>query len=192
MAWGVLILIILGLGAVVIITLRQRGNVPDVMPVSIESQPYTEVMESISHQRTATAMLREGVSALMKSQYKVLVIDDEMDTRLLYRLQFKKDTRYAFFFAISGREALTMLNNVRPDLVIFDVKLPDIDGDELIDICLAAGKLPPCIVVTAFLSERIRQKLMTLNIPAMSKPINFIELRQAMNYLLIQELAEVS
>jgi len=149
-------------------------------------------MESISHQRTATAMLREGVSALMKSQYKVLVIDDEMDTRLLYRLQFKKDTRYAFFFAISGREALTMLNNVRPDLVIFDVKLPDIDGDELIDICLAAGKLPPCIVVTAFLSERIRQKLMTLNIPAMSKPINFIELRQAMNYLLIQELAEVS
>lgn len=191
MAWSVLVLIIVGVGAVIIVTLRQRGQVPVTVPVDLESRPYADILESISHQRTATAMLRKGVSAMMQSQYKVLVVDDEIDTRLLYRLQFKKDTRYAFFFAVSGKEAIAMMSNVVFDIVIFDVKLPDMRGDEIIDHFLASGRLPKCLVVTAFLTESLRQKLMTLNIPAMSKPINFIELRQAMNYLLMRETVAV-
>lgn len=187
MALGVLILILVGVGAVVIITIRQRKHTPPTYPVEVETCPRTEVIEEISHQRTATAVLREGVSALMQCQHKILVVDDEMDTRLLWRLQFKKDPRYAFFFAVTGKEALQMVDSVKFDMIIFDLRLPDINGDELIDRLIASGKLPPCIVVTAFYNEILRQKLMTLNIPVMSKPVNFVELRQVINHLLLQE-----
>jgi CheY-like chemotaxis protein len=187
MEMGVLMLILMGVGAIIIITNRQRKHTPITYPVEVESRPRTEIIKEISSsQRTATAVLREGVCALMQCQYKILVADNELDTRLLWRIQFKKDLRYAFFFAATGKEALQMLDSVKFDMIIFDLRLPDIHGDELIDRVIASGKLPPCIVVTDFSNENLRQKLITLNIPVVSKPVNFVELRQMITLLLIE------
>jgi CheY-like chemotaxis protein len=187
MALGVLILILVGVGAVIIITIRQRRHTPSTYPVSLEMRPRTEIIEEISHQRTATAVLRDSVCALMQCQYKILVVENDMDTRLLWRLNFKHDSRYAFFFAETGDEALQMVSRVMFDMIIFDPQLSDIQGNELIDRLIASGDLPLCLVVTAVSDERLRQKLMTLNIPVMSKPINFVELRQMITLLFLQE-----
>jgi len=184
-----ILLLLISTGAVIIIgfTLWQRRYYSRAYPVIIGIQPRTAIIEKLSQQRTATAVLREGVSTFMSWQKKILVVDDEIDTRLLWRLQFKKDSRYAFFFAVTGEEAQNMLRNVDFDLVVFDLKLPDIQGDELIDRLIAAGKLPRCIVITAYMTQAIRQKLLTLNIPIISKPVDFIELRQTIAHMLLTQ-----
>lgn len=67
----------------------------------------------------------------LASQVKplVLVVDDhELQQKLLGRLL--DDLGVETIFAASGTEALSILRRRRPDLVLMDVNLPDIDGIE--------------------------------------------------------------
>jgi DNA-binding response OmpR family regulator len=57
----------------------------------------------------------------------VLVVDDEPDVRSLVVDLLARDG-YAATSAADGREALRALYEVRPDLVILDVRMPQIDG----------------------------------------------------------------
>ncbi len=64
---------------------------------------------------------------------KVLVVDDEPDIRnmLTVRLQANGFTVAA---AANGREGLTMMEDFKPDLVILDVLMPEMDGFEVFKI----------------------------------------------------------
>jgi CheY-like chemotaxis protein len=57
----------------------------------------------------------------------VLVADDESMLRLLVRATFR-DRRLRILEAASGAEALALARSERPDLVLLDAGLPEIDG----------------------------------------------------------------
>jgi DNA-binding response OmpR family regulator len=57
----------------------------------------------------------------------VLVVDDETDVRNLIRVLLER-AGYDVSEATSGREALRRLHAVRPDLVVLDVTMPEMDG----------------------------------------------------------------
>ena len=65
----------------------------------------------------------------MSDQVKpsVLVVDDELQMRRLLRVCLEGNG-YRVLEAVSGQEALTEVAHRRPDLVILDLGLPDIDG----------------------------------------------------------------
>jgi CheY-like chemotaxis protein len=60
---------------------------------------------------------------------KILVADDEMSIRLLYSEELKEEG-YEVYLASNGREALEVVKNVPLDLVILDIKMPEMDGIE--------------------------------------------------------------
>lgn len=60
---------------------------------------------------------------------KILVADDEMSIRLLYSEELKEEG-YDVYTAANGREALEILERVPVDLVILDIKMPEMDGIE--------------------------------------------------------------
>jgi CheY-like chemotaxis protein len=60
---------------------------------------------------------------------KILVADDEMAIRLLYSEELKEEG-YEVYTAANGREALDIVDQVPLDLVILDIKMPEIDGIE--------------------------------------------------------------
>jgi CheY-like chemotaxis protein len=62
---------------------------------------------------------------------KVLIVDDEPGVRESLRMVLKE--QYDAVQATSGEEALEMLPQVQPDLVLLDVLMPGIDGLVVLD-----------------------------------------------------------
>ena len=61
----------------------------------------------------------------------VLVIDDNADLVHFYR-RYTTGTRYQIVHLAEGQHALETIQEVKPDIIVLDVMLPDIDGWELL------------------------------------------------------------
>lgn len=80
---------------------------------------------------------------------KVLVVDDEESIRELYRADLT-DEGYEVGLAADGRQALLLLDSFRPNLVTLDIKLPDIDGIEVLRRIRVMNPTVPVVLLTAF------------------------------------------
>src|SRR6201992_3714251 len=78
---------------------------------------------------------------------KVLVVDDEPPIRKLLRMGLSTQG-YEILEAPSGKIALELLNQ-RPDLVILDLGLPDIQGHELLRMIRARNVSVPIVVLSS-------------------------------------------
>ena len=75
----------------------------------------------------------------------VLVVEDERDIRELLR-RYLERAGLSVLTAATGAEALHLIDEVRPDLVLLDLGLPDIDGSEIL---ASAGATTSVIVLTS-------------------------------------------
>jgi DNA-binding response OmpR family regulator len=58
---------------------------------------------------------------------KILIVDDEINlVNMLQRLL--KNLDYDVAVATNGRQALELANQFEPDLILLDIKMPDMDG----------------------------------------------------------------
>ncbi len=83
--------------------------------------------------------------------YKILIVDDEQNLRLLYEKEFKKEG-YEVILAESGEEGLKMFQELTPHLVILDIKMPGLDGVEAMSKMLSIDNKIPVILNTAYAS----------------------------------------
>lgn len=60
----------------------------------------------------------------------VLIVDDEFPIRRFLRVTLMSQA-YTVFEASSGKEAISKVAEVKPDIIILDIGLPDIDGIEV-------------------------------------------------------------
>lgn len=63
---------------------------------------------------------------------RVLVVDDHEDTRLLY-VEYLQFEGFRASAAEDGRTALQKAREERPDIVVMDLKMPDMDGFTLLE-----------------------------------------------------------
>lgn len=71
--------------------------------------------------------------ALESGKRKVLLVDDDVDVIELLSKALDEDGRFEYKVAANGFDAGMMVKEYRPDLIILDVMLPDINGKE---VCL--------------------------------------------------------
>lgn len=82
---------------------------------------------------------------------RILLVDDEEDILEFVSYNLQREG-FKVFSARNGLEAIEMANKVKPDLVILDVMMPEMDG---IAACEEIRKLPNCkSVIIAFLTAR--------------------------------------
>ncbi len=79
----------------------------------------------------------------------ILVVDDEEAIRLLYQEELREDG-YQVNVAASGEEALGMALQARPDLMTIDIKMPGMDGIELLRRVREVYRDLPIIICTAY------------------------------------------
>jgi len=108
----------------------------------------------------------------------ILAVDDERNIRELVRFNLEKEG-YKVITAEDGKEACRLARSEKPDLVILDVMLPEMDGFEVCQVIQkdAATSEIPIIMLTARTEEL--DKILGLEIGAddyMTKPFSPREL----------------
>jgi DNA-binding response OmpR family regulator len=84
----------------------------------------------------------------------VLVVDDERKIRDTVRL-FLEQQRYAVLLAGTGEQALDVAGRLKPDLVVLDLMLPDLPGEEVARSLRTLWQVP-IIMLTAKAEEADR------------------------------------
>ena len=79
----------------------------------------------------------------------ILIIDDDADLRGLLREQLELHEDFAAEEAATAGEGLRLARDGRPDLVLLDVDLPDMDGREALKLMRGAGVSAPVVMLTA-------------------------------------------
>jgi PAS domain S-box-containing protein len=119
---------------------------------------------------------------------RVLVVDDDADSRDFVAFVLEQDG--AFVIAVSsGYEALQVLAEIKPDVLVSDISMPDMDGYMLIHqvrtLTLEQGGQIPAIALTAFARNNDQQEALKAGFQMhLSKPINPEELIAAIVQLL--------
>jgi two-component system, response regulator, stage 0 sporulation protein F len=110
---------------------------------------------------------------------KILIVDDQYGIRILLNEVFQKEG-YKTFQAANGVQAIDIVQKHSPDLVLLDMKIPGMDG---IEILKRLKKIDPeirVIIMTAYGELDMIQEAKDLGaITHFAKPFDIDEIREA-------------
>lgn len=98
----------------------------------------------------------------MKTQEKmkkILIVEDDEDFQILYRL-YLQGLSYQIIQARNGKEALDRVEADRPDLIILDMIMPVMDGEEFLQKLRFEKKRTQVPVIIASVNDRISPSLL--------------------------------
>jgi DNA-binding response OmpR family regulator len=111
-----------------------------------------------------------------KAQTRVLIVEDDEDLAFGLRLNLELEG-HVVHVAHSAQDAITAAAEVRPDLIILDIILPDLDGLSLLSEWRPANPDPRVIVLSGKAEEST--KIAALRLGAddyITKPFSLLEL----------------
>jgi two-component system, response regulator RegA len=80
---------------------------------------------------------------------KILIVDDQYGIRVLLDEVFRKEG-YQTYQAANGKQALELVQNHEPDLVILDMKIPGMDGLDILKHVKAIDPSTSIVVLTGY------------------------------------------
>jgi DNA-binding NtrC family response regulator len=110
---------------------------------------------------------------------KVLLIDDEPEI-LEILASYLELKGFLAVCAASAREGIAILERESADGVVTDLRMPDIGGDELLEILHQRWPDLPVIVISGFVDEEMRARLARLTVAVIEKPIEKSQLMNAL------------
>ncbi len=126
----------------------------------------------------------------MRSLETILIVDDETNVRLMLHTALAS-AGYAVVEAEDGREALKRLRDGAFALVLLDLKMPRMDGMELLRQLRADGIVVPVVMLTAHGSIHDAVEAMKLGaIDFVTKPITPDALRRVVAEVIARQAAE--
>lgn len=120
----------------------------------------------------------------MSQRKKLLIVDDQNGIRVLLMEVFSSEG-YETFQASNGKLALEIVRRESPDLVLLDMKIPGMDGLDILKHVKTIDPSIKVIMMTAYGELDLIKEATDLGaISHFTKPFDIDELRQAVNYQL--------
>ena len=119
------------------------------------------------------------------SGFKILVIDDEPDIGGLFS-KILTGEGYEVFISYNGTDGISKIKKENPDLVFLDLKLPKIDGIEVLRRIRRFDKELLVIVLTGF--ETVESAVEAMKLGAydyLSKPVNIEKIKDSLKKALV-------
>jgi two-component system response regulator (stage 0 sporulation protein F) len=85
----------------------------------------------------------------MEPRTRVLIVEDDESQRLLYSDELKEEG-YEPILAKNGKEAIRILKDFKPDLVVLDIVMPVMDGMEALGRTISKYKDIPIILYSSY------------------------------------------
>jgi DNA-binding NtrC family response regulator len=118
----------------------------------------------------------------------ILIVDDEKDFCTVLSDSLSQD-RYQVFTALNGKTALQLAKKEKPDLMLLDIKMPGMDGIEVLRKTKKMKKEIVVIMFTAYGTLETARKAMKLGAyDYVTKPVDLFLLKS----LVKEVLGEVS
>ena len=95
------------------------------------------------------------------TQPRILIVDDDEDLHILYSLYLQGQSM-TVFQAFNGEEGLKILEKEKPDLVVLDMIMPIMDGEEFLNKLCLEKKILHIPVIIASVNEKIPERLLKL------------------------------
>ena len=103
------------------------------------------------------------------AQPKILIIDDDQDLHTLYGLYLQGES-FQIMRAYNGKEGLEAVEKEKPDLIVLDMIMPVMDGEEFFIKLRKEKHIQDIPVIIASVNDKITHKLFELgNIAATLK-----------------------
>lgn len=116
---------------------------------------------------------------------RVLYVDDEPDIREIAELSLSLDPGFDVHTAASGEEALAVVAEWQPDVVLLDVMMPVMDGPAVLAELRSRGVNTPVVFVTARAQRSEMQSFATLDAKGvLAKPFDPVTLAAQVRALL--------
>jgi len=123
-----------------------------------------------------------------RSKKQIMIVDDELEVIDILTKMLKKTGYTRLPQACLGQDALKQASEDIPDLLILDIRLPDINGYEVIGRLKENMKTKDIPIVIVSGHEVEKKKLLefakTKPMPVLAKPINYEDFIKIVNYLL--------
>ena len=89
------------------------------------------------------------------SRRKILIVDDEYDFCFFVKLNLQKTGKYQVFTATNGVEGISLAKQLKPDLILLDIRMPKMGGTEVAEILLEdeSTRTIPFVFVTAMIKN---------------------------------------
>ncbi|KXK12342.1 MAG: response regulator receiver protein [Chloroflexi bacterium OLB14] len=114
---------------------------------------------------------------------RVLIVEDNMDTYELVRFILEKNG-YEVFLAVNGRDGVNAATKQKPDLIVMDLSMPEMDGwtaTRLIKQNKDTSSIP-LIALTAHVLPGDRQRAVEAGCDEyITKPMDLLELVETVN-----------
>ncbi|WP_425805948.1 response regulator [Desulfitobacterium sp. Sab5] len=115
---------------------------------------------------------------------KVLVVDDQLGVRRLLYETFRED-QHEVEMAGNGKEALQILEDFSPDLILMDMKMPGMNGIDTLRQIRSFNKEVGVIMMTAYGDAQNMEQARDLGVLYyMSKPFDLFEMRDRVREIL--------
>ena len=103
--------------------------------------------------------MANGRSELSTDEIKVLFVEDDPTVAQMYRLKLELDG-YRVIMAKDGEEGLRLANEVDPDIVFLDIRLPKVDGFAVLEGLRACEKTRsvPVVILSNYGEQELVEK----------------------------------
>ena len=136
----------------------------DFLPLQQRTEDVSETVEFNETEYDAGAVRRT-----------ILIAEDMDDNYLLYKIYLEK--HYDLIRATNGEEAVSKYLECNPDIILMDIDMPVVDGNQATDAIRQLSSDIPIVAVTAFAYDEDRRKVMSRGFNGyLSKPLNKDEL----------------
>jgi CheY-like chemotaxis protein len=171
-----------------VITITGSPSVPGLLP---EAGLFVKEAIAAAGGTLTLASVRDGlaftISLPTASQRRVLVLEDNEDLVHLYR-RYTTDTRYEIVPVAADADILQVAGEIKPDVILMDILLPNIDGWELLN---QLHEHPGTRGIPIIICSVVRREELSLALGAtlyLQKPVTLHRFIQALDQVL-QETA---
>ena len=96
---------------------------------------------------------------------RILIVEDEPAIAQMYQYKLEQEG-YVIALAINGKEGLDVINEFKPDLILLDLRMPVMSGDEMLEELRSRqdGYAIKVIILTNISKDEAPQRLRFLDV----------------------------